>query len=138
MTKEQLKAYRDLKQESEDLKLRIVALERDIYSPRSPRLDGMPRGGSGENYVLCEQIDEKDKLLRLYQETEAELNRQLFAIDIAIKKLEPRERRLIRLYYMDGLTWEKVAVAMDYSWRQVHRIHGEALEKLREEEAAHV
>ena len=133
MTKEQLKAYRDLKQESEDLKLRIVTLERDMSSPRSPRLDGMPRGGSGENNVLCEQIDKKDELLRLYQEIEAELNAQLFAIEIAIKKLEPRERRLIRLYYMDGLTWEKVAVAMDYSWRQVHRIHGEALEKLREE-----
>lgn len=105
-----------------------------MYGPRAQRLDGMPRSGSGENYVTEERIDRKDELLALYKEKEAELDEKLLIIERAIEKLEPRERRLVRLHYIDGLTWEQVAVEMTYSWRQVHRIHGEALEKLKEEE----
>jgi hypothetical protein len=38
---------------------------------------------------------------------------------------------LIRLYYIDGLTWEKVCVDINYSWRQTHRLHSEALKKIK-------
>lgn len=134
MTKEQLKEYIDIKKEREDLARKIKELEWEKYGPRSQRMDGMPRSGAGESYVLEEQIDKGDKLLELYRAKKAELDLALVAIEHAIEKLEPRERRLVRLHYIDGLTWEQVTVAMDYSWRQVHRIHSSALEKLREEE----
>ena len=136
MTKEQLKEYRDLKRERDDLDRRIVELEAAMYGPRSQRLDGMPRSGTGENYVQEERMDNKNELLALYKAKEAELNEKLLVIERAIEKLEPRERRLVRLHYIDGLTWEQVAVEMVYSWRQVHRIHGDALSKLKEEEGA--
>lgn len=134
MTKEQLKAYRDLKRERDDLERRKKELEAVMYGPRSQRLDGMPRGGSGENYVQEERMDQKDELLALYEAKEAELDAALVAIEKAIEKLAPRERQLVRLHYIDGLAWEQVAVEMTYSWRQVHRIHSDALEKLKEEE----
>lgn len=134
MTKEQLNTYRELKEERDDLARRIKDLELEKYGPRALRLDGMPRGGSGQNYVLEGQIDEGDELLALYQAKKAELEEALLAIETAIEKLRPRERQLVRLHYIDGLTWEQVAVAMSYSWRQVHRIHSNALEKLKEEE----
>lgn len=135
MTKEQLKAYRELKKERDDLGRRITELEWEMYGPRAQCLDGMPRGGPGENYIQEERMDTKGALLKVYREKEAELDAKLLTIEKAIAKLEPRERRLVRLHYIDGLTWEQVAVEMDYSWRQVHRIHGDALEKLKEEEA---
>lgn len=134
MTKEQLNNYRDLKRERDALLQKIKELEWERYDPRSQRLDGMPRGGSGENYRLEEQLDREDKLLELYRAKEAELTAALVAIENAIEKLAPRERLLVRLHYIDGLNWEKVAVAMEYSWRQVHRIHSKVLEKLKEEE----
>lgn len=36
-------------------------------------------------------------------------------------------RELLVLRYLNGLTFEKIAVRMNYSWRQVHRVHGRAL-----------
>lgn len=134
MTKEELKAYIDIKKERDHLAKKIRELEAVMYGPRSQRLDGMPRGGSGENYVQEERMDSKTELLELYRAKELELTDALLQIEQAIKVLEPRECLLVRLHYIDGLTWEQVAVAMDYSWRQVHRIHSTALEKLKEEE----
>ena len=133
MTKEQLKSYIEIKKERDDLAQRIKELEWEKYGPRSQRLDGMPRGGSGENYVLEDRIDKGDALLDLYRAKKAELDAALMVIERAIERLAPRERRLVRLHYVDGMNWEQVAVEMDYSWRQVHRIHSSALEKLREE-----
>ena len=40
---------------------------------------------------------------------------------------EPQLRRLLKLRYLQGMTWERVAVTMNYSFRQVTRMHGEAL-----------
>lgn len=136
MTKEKLKTYIDIKKERDHLVQKIDRLEWEMYGPRSQRLDGMPRGGSGENYLLEERMDDKAELLALYKEKEAELDAALLIIENAIEMLEPRERQLVRLRYIDGLTWEQVAVEMNYSWRQVHRIHGDALAKLKEEEGA--
>lgn len=34
---------------------------------------------------------------------------------------------VLQLYYVDGFTWEEVAVKMHYSWRWVMKLHGKAL-----------
>jgi len=135
MTKERLKAYKEMKKERDDLEQRVEALNAQLYGMRAQRLDGMPRGGSGENSVTEELIDTKAKLLEVLNEKKAALDAELIEIESAIKKLKPRERLLVRLHYIDGLTWEQVAVDMTYSWSQVHRIHAKALQKLKEEEA---
>lgn len=44
---------------------------------------------------------------------------------------DDRERQLLQYRYLDGLTWERIAVEMNYSWRQVHRIHSDALRSVR-------
>jgi len=36
-------------------------------------------------------------------------------------------RRLLVLRYLNGKSWESIAVEMHYSWRQIHRLHGRAL-----------
>lgn len=138
MTKAQLQKYRALKKELNDIRRRREDLEDVMYGPRSQRIDGMPRGGSGAGDVLEERIDRKDELLAMYMAKEEELDDALFAIERAIEKLDPTQRTLVRLHYIDGLTWEQVAVAIDYSWSQTHRIHSAALKKLGEEDAANV
>lgn len=134
MTKERLKAYKDIKKELRDLEHRIAELDEKLQSARSQRLDGMPRGGSGENYVREELLDTKDELLKQYQAKEAELAAELLAIEQAIDSLEPLERLVMRLHYIDGQTWEQVCCSISYSWSQVHRIHAAALKRLREKE----
>ena len=61
------------------------------------------------------------------------LAEEQLAIETAIERLEPTARMLLRYRYMDGLKWEEVCVRMNYSWRQTHRLHGEALRQLKEE-----
>lgn len=135
MTKETLKAYKDLRQERDRLALMIEELEMTMYGPRSPRLDGMPHGG-GENGGPIEGLAIKhDELIRLYQAKIDELTAAIKDIEAAIEPLPPRERTLIRLHYINGLTWEQVCIVMSYSWKQTHRIHSKALEMLKTEEA---
>lgn len=129
MTKEQLRKYRNIKLEHDRLLIMVNELENTLYSPKSQRLDGMPRGGSGGS-VVEEAAIKHDDLLTRYRQKAAELSAALEEIEDAIEVLEPRERILIRLHYAQGLTWEEVCVAMSYSWRQVHRIHAKALAAL--------
>ena len=37
---------------------------------------------------------------------------------------------ILRLHYINGMSWEKVAVKMNYSYRHTTRLHGIALQKL--------
>lgn len=134
MTKEQLRAYRDIKLERDKLKDLLDELEGSIYSFKSPRMDGMPSGnGQPGNPVESAAIKHQDLLAR-YEAKAAALDEALTEIEKAIDTLSSRERTLIRLYYAQGLTWEEVCVAMNYSWRQIHRIHSGALKALRDQE----
>lgn len=136
MTKKQLKDYRALKKERDDIERRLKEMEAEVPAPRTARLDGMPRSGHSENYVLEAKMDREDELRKLYAEKKAQLNAQLLQIEKAIEVLESTERTILRLYYIDGLTWEEVAVAAGYSWSQTHRYHARALQKLRGVEEA--
>ena len=131
MTKDDLRAYKELRRERDHLAGLIEELESVLYGPKVPTIDGMPRGGSFDNSNKVDKIGDKhDKLQKLYEEKVAELDRRMADIEAAIEPLEPNERKLIRLHYFQGLNWEQVAVEMSYSWRHVHRIHGRIIAKL--------
>lgn len=40
-----------------------------------------------------------------------------------------RIREILKYYYVDGLTWERVCVAVHYSWKQTHRLHKRGLQE---------
>lgn len=74
--------------------------------------------------------------LALYREKLAAIEAELVAVEEAIASLEsPVERLLMRLRYMEGRCWTSVCAALrplGYSERQVYRLHGFALRKLKE------
>lgn len=129
MTRELLKSYRDLKLERDQLEILIGNLEQTLYAPRSPNLSGMPRSGSGsqtENAVIRHA-----DLMNQYKRKTDELAKVIRTIEKAIDCLQSKERTLMRLYYVEGMTWEEVGTVMHYSWSQLHRIHARALEMLK-------
>lgn len=128
MTKARLRAYRDLKLERDRLEIMVSAME---YGLSGVNIDGMPRSGKVSD-PTGNQAVEHTQVRDLYLQKVAELNRALIEIEDAIASLDPIERTLIRLYYVDGLTWEQVCVAIHYEWAQTHRIHAKALAKLKE------
>ena len=44
---------------------------------------------------------------------------------------DDRERLLLQYRYLDGYTFEWIAAEMKYSWRQIHRLHSQALVNLK-------
>ncbi len=136
MTKERLREYRDLKKELEQVRQKVEALEAALYAPKTQRLTGMPSSPpSGGNAV--ENLASKHmELLEYYRAKEKEMAAEQLAIERAIESLDYQERTLLRLYYIDGLTWEEACVVVHFSWTHVHRIHGNALKKLKDQEEA--
>ena len=102
---------------------------------RSPRLDGMPRstGAAGGLEGQVALIDAAER--RLNRERDRALS-LLDQIEDMIEGLEDyRQKTLIRLRYIDGRSWEQIAIEMHWSERTVYNIHGKALEALRRRES---
>ena len=104
MTKEELRDYIPTKQELIHLEALARKLERN----------------------------EDDDLAALYREKRQELAERLRAMEAALETLGPTERTIMRLRYVEGLSWQAVSMRVHYSWKQTHRIHKNALRKLAE------
>lgn len=108
MTKEQLRNYRKIKKEHHQIEQRLRTLEK---RPES------------EEEIL-------QPLREFYSSKLKELVDAQLAIERAISCLKPTERELVRLRYIDGLPWYRVAISINYSEQQTHRIHSRVLRKL--------
>lgn len=104
----------------------IETLRENKVSP-SITLDGMPHGSGVSD--LSGYAARLDELLR---ELEAEKEMQMVTyheIWNQVKKIpNATEQEVLTRRYLIGQSWEKIAVEMHYSYRQIIRIHGEALQ----------
>jgi len=126
-----LKRYINLDREIER-KLEEVSRLRSKLTRITQVLTAEPRGG-GSIYGKTEEIIAK--IVDLEKEIDADVDR-LVAIRDGIKTMieaveDDRERLLLQYRYLDGWTFEKIAVEMNYSWRQIHRLHSKALTNLK-------
>lgn len=132
MTKEQLQAYRNIGREIRQILNRLDALETAMYNPKAQQLTGMPSAPSKDN-PLEQMVIQRAELQRRYSELLTELLAEQLTIEAAIEQAPPAARTLLRYRYIDGLKWEEICVKMNYSWRQMHRLHAQALDALKEE-----
>jgi RNA polymerase sigma factor (sigma-70 family) len=102
-------------------------------SVSSPNLSGMPSSGTRKTepaFARCIQ-----KIIDLEKEVNEEIDRFVDLkkeIRDVINDVEsPNERLLLRLRYIEFLTWEQIAEQMSYSVVQVHRIHADALQNVK-------
>lgn len=122
-----LRRYREAAAEQDRL-MAEIARWRSLAERVSPTLSGMPAGSGGPARMIA-AVERMDEL-------EAELAEQIVErvatrreIGQAIDRL-PDERlaRLLRLRYIDGMTWEKIAVQTDMTYQWVCQLHGKSLE----------
>ena len=133
MTKERLRAYIAIKKERDQLRHQLEEIEAALYYPKIQRMTGMPFAqteGNRQEDMALHHIELQER----YKAKMDELAAEQLAIEKAVEVLEPTMRMLIRYRYIDNLKWEKICIEMSYSWRQIHRLHGEALKRLREME----
>ena len=92
----------------------------------NPVLSDMPKGGGADKIqnAVCRIADIEADINR-------EIDRQIDLrerIETAICAIpDGRLRDLMRYRYIDGLTWEQIAVEMHYSYVHICRMHGQAL-----------
>lgn len=108
MTKEELRQHRSIKMEICQLERRINELKR-----------------------LGENSGKVEILLSLYTSKLESLITSQLRIEKAIEVLNPTERELIRLRYIDGYDWIDVSYTIHYEISQTYRIHAIALQKLK-------
>lgn len=143
MDKQQLKDYKRLRKEIECEQERLEMIEVKILGISYKNSDGMPRSSSSEYDKMATQIayktDIENNLAQLLQK---EKSKRMEIEKEIVERLEyPDERMLIRLRYIDGLSWREISELLfskrrDYYEdeekykRRVYRIHGNALVKM--------
>ena len=104
---------------------------RERASKITPTLSQAP-GGGGSGSPIERPMD---KVLEIEKEVYREINEARIVrkeIRETLNQLEDENLKLLMEYrYIDGMTWEQIAVKMNYCWRQVCRKHGQALTKIR-------
>lgn len=114
-----------------DGQLDLMLRERDELRAKVERVTasvtGMPRGGGdrhgSENLMIqLAELDEaiKERMGQLIH-TRADIELRIMCIS------NPTLETVLRLRYIDGMSWEDVAEAMHYTTRHVINLHGMAL-----------
>ncbi len=129
MTKDELKIRLKCYLEIKDEAKQIEELRDALLDPKGANLDAMPRSSGPGNPVEAAR-KQREALARDYDRKLEELAAEQAYIEAMIEGLDPIERLLMRHRYLDGLTWEKVCVAINYGWTQTHNMHGRILDKL--------
>lgn len=109
------------------------AIEEEIQQLRIDKMcptiiaDGMPHSSGGSD--LSEYAAKIDELMEKLKRSLSERMQLRSEINQKIEEMgDETEKLVLRLRYIHCKTWEQVAVEMGYSWKQIHRLHGKALE----------
>ena len=133
LKKQQLRRYKQLKLEINVIRDQLNQLNDWLTNPapKTARPDAQPAAKRFDFSKPAEVMERIDKLRSRYEQDLNEALDLLTTIEIAINNLEQKQQLLLRLHYIQGKPWNKVAEYLDYSERQVLRIHGHILQELK-------
>lgn len=124
-----LSEYKDKMREYNKLTERYSSYIETADGVKAQVITNMPIGG-GVSDRTSKMISKQQELATILQERFDELWDSLIEIENIIQSVEVSLfRTILSLRYIDGKRWENVAVELNYSWKQIHRLHIEALEK---------
>ena len=124
--KDFLRSLRKMDAEIRALQLQIEKLRGDAEGVKAMAISDMPKGGNGYNAgdLIAEVVDLQAVCAMKMREL---VKHRSEAVNIIMKIGRTDQRAVLMLYYCNCQSWEQVADALNYSVRQVLRIHGEAL-----------
>ena len=122
--------YKTIKVEIKQLKERIKELEERKTSIKSQVITDMPTG-NGEGTDILSLIvmieDAETELIQKEKQLIATMNKIEHTIDNVENSLD---RCILRARYIECKAWEQICVELNYSWRQIHRLHSNILKKI--------
>ena len=127
-SKEYLLRYRAVKREIEDLDQRMAQLRLKYAAPTAIDYSAMPKAHDS-NHDLSDYIAKMDEMTEYMISKYTRLRGIEVDIYIRVDRMQDQtEREILRYRYIDGLSWEEIAAKLNYSKRNVTRIHGRALQ----------
>lgn len=130
MGKEELMQYKTIKVEIKQLKERIKELEERKTSIKSQVITDMPTGNGEGTDILSLIVMIEDAETELIQK-EKQLITTMNKIERTIDNVENSlDRCILRARYIECKAWEQICVELNYSWRQIHRLHSNILKKI--------
>ena len=130
MTKEELKEYTSIKKELEQIQFKLKELEERKTSIKSMIISDMNVQTNHNNNSIEDLLIKIEECIEEYNKKEIKLYNKQLEIENCINSLEPTERIIARSRYIEGKTFEQIAVDLNYSWRHTIRIHGKILQKI--------
>lgn len=115
--------------------VKIQSLHCEIINLRSgimkgQNFDSMPKSQSNDNRTEEMNIKAIDRIAELYQEIEREYNEQEELVRAIEELEEPFENIVMRLLYIDGLSWNEVQIQLRCSRSTIKRARESALKSL--------
>lgn len=118
---EDLRKYYWLKKEVERLEEKLLEIDTELQHITMRYTINYTKGGTKDK--LGDLITKKVMLEEKINKRLGESYRILAEIEEVIKALEPRERYLIRLRYLENKSWFEISGIMNYSIRHLKRIN---------------
>lgn len=115
-----------IERKDEEIKRLRAKLEKS-----NSQISDMPRGGAGQDWTDADvKVMELEARIRREIARLCDVKQQIGEAIDAVE--DARYRTLLEMRYRNYYTFEKIAVEMNYSWRQVMRIHREALDAVKD------
>lgn len=124
---------KDYLTEYKRIEARVRVLQTEVEKLRTDaegmniNLDGMPKASSKPDKIArlaiqlaAYETDLADELSHLW-------SKRMEIVSELGKLKEPKHFTILHARYIEGKTWERIAVDMDITWRYCYMLHGRAL-----------
>lgn len=117
-----------------DARVRILQAEveklRTDAEGMSINLDGMPRSSGKSDKIARLAIQLASYETQLADELSHLWSKRMEIVGELSKLNDPKHFTILHSKYIEGKTWERIAVDMDITWRYCYILHGRALTEL--------
>lgn len=129
-TKEYLMQYINAKKRLKAISEEMILIRSEAMKI-TPVISDMPSGSSHINDKIGRAIEQLDICAEKLSKEAEIMNQSMGNVKAAIYSVQDKTlRRLLELRYINGYTWEQIAVEMNYSYVHICRLHGAALNKI--------
>ena len=128
--KKWLYRYRGISERLDRMKERLEVLENRMEGVRSPRLTGMPRGGTPVTMeeLISDKLEIEERIDNL-EETRKQIRREILA---AIDTLtDDKLSEILELRFIECLDYDDIADQLVYTRRHVERLYAKAIEEIK-------
>ncbi len=131
LTLNDLKICAGLRREIRDLEEIIIELREKLKSARTSAFSAMPRAPRSARDTLAPMVEALLELEDMYGKRASGYYEHIRRVEIAIASLWKVEmRRIMRLKYILGLTWEEIAKKTSYDERWCRELNRRGLKML--------